>query len=155
MAGYERKTKKKQPKQTVEGKTDKRGSRPGECGNPPFEPCDKDRQVVRDMAGNGATQEDIALRLGISVDTMTKYYGKDWQLGKIETKNEIAGALVKAAKEGCATRQIFYLKTQAGWKETTAHEHTGKDGNPIETRQLPATDEWLKQFAGTGTQETS
>ena len=30
------------------------------------------------------------------------------------------------------TAAIFWLKTRAGWKETTAHEIGGRDGEPIE-----------------------
>ena len=29
------------------------------------------------------------------------------------------------------TAMIFFLKTQAGWKETNVQEHTGADGKPI------------------------
>lgn len=28
---------------------------------------------------------------------------------------------------------IFWLKTRAGWKETSVHEVSGRDGGPIET----------------------
>jgi hypothetical protein len=32
---------------------------------------------------------------------------------------------------GDTTAAIFWAKTQMGWKETSAHEFTGKDGGPI------------------------
>ncbi len=42
----------------------------------------------------------------------------------------------KATGEGreAVTAAIFWLKTRAGWKETTSHEIGGRDGKPIEVR---------------------
>ena len=48
----------------------------------------------------------------------------------------VAGKLVEAALKGDTTSQIFYLKTQAGWKETSRQEHTGADGKPIQYQEL-------------------
>jgi hypothetical protein len=38
---------------------------------------------------------------------------------------------VKAALDGCKTRQIFWMKTRAGWKERSAIELGGLNGAPI------------------------
>jgi len=50
----------------------------------------------------------------------------------------ISQALFKKAKDGNVVAQIFWLKTQAGWKEKNAIELTGKDGDRLftEERQL-------------------
>jgi hypothetical protein len=39
---------------------------------------------------------------------------------------------MESIKGGNITAMIFFLKTQAGWKETITQEHTGKDGQPIQ-----------------------
>ena len=46
--------------------------------------------------------------------------------------------MFKSAKDGNITAQIFWLKTQAGWRETNYHELTGKDGDKLfdEPKQL-------------------
>ena len=46
--------------------------------------------------------------------------------------------MFKLAREGNVTAQIFWLKTQAGWKETNHVELTGKDGDKLfdEPKQL-------------------
>lgn len=155
MKKYERKTKKKEPEQSVSKKKENRGANPGDFGVKAYEPTDREAKVVERMAARMMTQEDIAETLGISVDTLTKYYSKEFKIGKIAQKQRVMTKFMEGCLRGCATRQIFYLKTQCGWKEVQAHELTGKDGGAIDTRQLPATDDWLKQFAGTGTKDAS
>ena len=165
MSKYERKTKKKSPskphktaknapkEQGEEITKDNRGSKPGEFGMKAYEPTKREAKVVERMASRMMTQEEIAEILSISIDTLQKYYATEFKRGKINQKQRVITKFMQGCLKGCATRQIFYLKTQCQWKETQAHEHTGKDGSPIETRQLPATDEWLKQFARNGAKD--
>ena len=40
-----------------------------------------------------------------------------YKKGKANAIGSIAKSLLKKAREGCTTSQIFYLKTQAGWSE--------------------------------------
>ena len=60
--------------------------------------------------------------------TLRKYFRAELDRGLIQTKMRVGGALVRAALgvaptehhagyAGNVTAQIFYLKTQAGWKE--------------------------------------
>jgi hypothetical protein len=44
----------------------------------------------------------------------------------------------KATGDGreAVTAAIFWLKTRAGWKDTTAHEISGKDGGPVEIEEV-------------------
>lgn len=82
--------------------------------------------------------EQIADYLGIGRTTfyailerqpeVSEHYKK----GKAKAVGNIAKSLIRQAQEGNTTAAIFYLKTQAGWKETSAIEHTGKDGGPVE-----------------------
>lgn len=56
------------------------------------------------------------------------------------TSPQLSGPSVTAA--------IFWLKTKAGWKETQAHELTGKDGGPIQHEGPSARDEIARRIAG-------
>jgi hypothetical protein len=64
----------------------------------------------------------------ISPVTLRKYFRAELDRGHIQTKMRVGGALVRAALgvaptehhagyAGNVTAMIFYLKTQAGWKE--------------------------------------
>lgn len=46
----------------------------------------------------------------------------------------MANGLLQKARSGNTVSSIFYLKTQAGWRETERREHSGPDGSPIEVR---------------------
>lgn len=54
-----------------------------------------------------------------------------YKKGKAKAIGSIANSLLSKAKEGDLTAQIFYLKTQAGWRETQKFEHSGPDGGPL------------------------
>ena len=129
---------------------DRRGSKPGEFGQPPHIATDENRRLVKALAAYGNRQDDIATILDISHDTLTRHYGRELKTGALEANAKVAEKMYKKAIDGDNSCMQYWLSRRAGWKETTTHEHTGAGGGPIETRQLPATDEWLKQFAGAG-----
>ncbi len=133
---------------------DRRGSPPGVFGQPPHVPTEENRDLVKKMASFGNKHEEIALVLEISEDTLTRHYARELKLGGIELNNKIADRMAARAlsddHKDAQRAGEYWLSRRAGWKETSTHEHTGAGGGPIETRQLPATDEWLKQFAGAG-----
>lgn len=99
-------------------------------------PTQQDRDTAKRLSALGVPHEDIATRLKISADTLTKYYQNELDEGRIDANSAIAGTLFQQAKNGNTTAAIFWLKTRAKWKETSTHELTGKDGAPvaIETR---------------------
>jgi hypothetical protein len=47
----------------------------------------------------------------------------------------------------CVTAAIFWAKTRMGWKETAVTEVMGKDGGPIETREVVIIPENLKDLS--------
>ena len=53
-----------------------------------------------------------------------------YKKGKSKAVASIASNLIKQAQDGNTTAAIFYLKTQAGWKETQQIDHT-TNGNAI------------------------
>jgi hypothetical protein len=101
----------------------------------PHTPDEKSRKQVEALAGFGIPQADIALLLGIDPKTLRKHYAGELATGSIKANTKVAESLYQKALgngAGAVTAAIFWAKTRMGWKETFAHEHTGKDGRPIE-----------------------
>lgn len=105
----------------------------GKRGPKPWKPTPEDLAKIRLYAGLGATHDNIGALMGRSADTLNKHpeVREALAAGKAEVIAKIAGQLVKKALDGNLTAQIFYLKTQAGWKETNVQEHVGRDGDAI------------------------
>jgi hypothetical protein len=80
----------------------------------------------------------IAQIVKISEPTLRKNFRKELDTSKARANAIVSQALFKKAKDGNVIAQIFWLKTQAGWKEKNYHELTGKDGDSLfgEERQL-------------------
>lgn len=107
----------------------------GKRGPKPWEATPEQLAKIKLYAGLGSTQEQIAIMIGISVDTLGRNEAAHaaWEEGQAETIAKVAGSLVKKALNGDTASAIFYLKTQAGWRETVRNEHSGPDGGPIKT----------------------
>jgi hypothetical protein len=105
-----------------------------EKGRPPHKPTQADRDTAKRLSALGCPHEDIAIRLKISADTLTKYYQTELDEGRIDANSAIAGTLFQQAKNGNTQAAIFWLKTRAKWKETDRHEITGADGRDLVVR---------------------
>ena len=96
-----------------------------------------DLKQVESLAANGLTQEQIAAALGISERTLRSRKGEiaDFadaiKRGKAKGIALVTNKLMESIKGGNMTGMIFFLKTQAGWKETNVQEVTGANGDPI------------------------
>ncbi len=77
------------------------------------------------------------------------YYRDELDDGHVKANAKVAENLYrKATGEGreAVTAAIFWLKTRAGWKETSVHEVGGKDGRPVEMEiVVPGAREILQQ----------
>ena len=98
-------------------------------GMPPHEPTRATRDLVQLHTMVGTTQETIASIIGIDPKTLRKYYRDELDQSKAKANATIGGALFNKAKSGDTTAMIFWMKTQAGWKETNVNEHTSPDGS--------------------------
>ena len=109
-----------------------------EVGRPPYIKTDEDAKTVEALAIAGVKQSLIADIVKISEPTLRKNFRKELDTSKARANAIISQALFKKAKDGNVVAQIFWLKTQAGWKEKNALELTGKDGDKLftEERQL-------------------
>ena len=86
-------------------------------GRPVFIPTDDQKFLVTMMSSTGVPHERQAKAIGVNSKTLRKYFKEELQLGRNRAHAEIAGALYKRALDGNVPAQIFYLKTQAGWRE--------------------------------------
>jgi transposase len=100
-------------------------------GRPPHEPTEQTRLQAKTLAAVGIRHEDIAAKLGITADTLTKYYRKELDDGRVDANAQIGKSLFEQARAGNTSAMIFWLKTRAGWKETQVQEHTGPEGQPL------------------------
>ena len=109
-----------------------------------------DLKQVESLAANGLTDEQIALALGISRTTLASRKRESEQFvqaikkGKAKGIAVVTNKLMESIKGGNITAMIFFLKTQAGWKETNVQEHTGANGAPIQTQATISKDD-IKQ----------
>ena len=84
-----------------------------------YNPNDQDKQLVMQMSAVGISQEQIAAVIGITHETLNKYYKTELETSKSKAIAKIGGTLYNKALKGDNTCMIFYLKTQGGWRETT------------------------------------
>ena len=101
--------------------------------------ADTQNQVYK-LSTVGTRYEDIALVLGISDDTLTKYYKPELEKGRIEANAAVAGTLFEKAKQGDTSSMIFWLKTRAQWSEKNTTELTGEGGAPINIKVVTGID---------------
>lgn len=115
------------------------------AGRKPFMPTEADRKLVSSLAGFGAPHDYIASQVinpqtdkPLTAKTLRVHFRVELDTGKDRANALVAQALFKHAMgtgKGAVPACIFWLKTQAGWKEpATGIELTGKDGGPVEQR---------------------
>ena len=109
-----------------------------DVGRPPYIKKDADAKTVEALAIAGVKQTLIAEIIKLSEPTLRKNFRRELDTSKARANAIVAQSLFKKAKDGNVVAQIFWLKTQAGWKEKNALELTGKDGDKLftEERQL-------------------
>ena len=107
-----------------------------------------DLKQVESLAANGLTQEQIAAALGISESTLHKRKKENTEFtaaikrGKAKGIALVTNKLMESIKGGNMTAMIFFLKTQAGWRETSAQEEENKEAknNPKNTITINVVD---------------
>jgi DNA-binding XRE family transcriptional regulator len=96
------------------------------AGRPAHKPTEQNIKTVRAMVAYGITHNEIAAVLGIDKKTLYKYYREEIDKSKPLAVAKIAEKLYAEALAGNMTAMIFYLKTQAGWRERQEIEHIGE-----------------------------
>lgn len=91
----------------------------------PYEPGEKERKQVTVMAGIGLTHDQISKVLGISDETLRKYYKHELETSEALMNAQVAQNLFSIATSkgaGSVAAAIFWMKTRAGWRETIKAE---------------------------------
>ena len=101
-------------------------------GRPAHKPTTETKTLAKTLSAVGITHEDIASKLGISADTLAKYYGQELKDGRIDANASVAKGLFEQARSGNTVAQMFWLKTRAGWKETDRRELVGNEGGDVQ-----------------------
>jgi transcriptional regulator with XRE-family HTH domain len=80
------------------------------------------------------SQEQIADYFGVARNTLTAMMERDSEIlerykrGKARAISDVGKGLLQRALDGDTASSIFYLKTQAGWRETNHIDHSSSDG---------------------------
>ena len=111
----------------------------GKRGKPPYEPTVEQRELVGDMVAVGITRGQIAKVLHIAPNTVRQHFAEELAIGDaLVLVDAYRGLKINATTPtdnhpgGDPASIFFLLKTKGGFRETTRHEHTGKDGQPID-----------------------
>ena len=81
--------------------------------------------TIERLSGLGLNHEQIGFVVNLSKPTLYKYYHEELKSGKAKAIATIASNLFQTACCICRdalVAQMFFLKTQAGWKETNVVE---------------------------------
>jgi hypothetical protein len=85
--------------------------------------------IVECLASFGHRQEEIAAHIGISVDTLFKYYADIMQTARLNKVMKIADSLYQSAIKGNVNAQIFFLKVVGRWSTEDSRLHTEANEN--------------------------
>ena len=105
-------------------------------GRPTIKLTDAQKQEVETLAAV-LNAEQIADYLGIGRTTFFAILDRDeevserYKKGKAKAIGSVAQTLIQQARNGNASAAMFYLKTQAGWKETQRVEGAGDSGEHV------------------------
>ena len=92
-------------------------------------PTNESRQLVQLHCTIGTPQSVIADIIGVDDKTLRKHYREELDQSKAKANATIGGALFNKAKGGDTAAMIFWMKTQAGWREKSEIDHTSSDGS--------------------------
>lgn len=103
-------------------------------GRPAHDPTPTSRRNVEALAGYGVPEVDIAGVIGIDPKTLRKHYPQELRYGHVKANAKVAENLFrKATGDGreSVIAAIFWMKTRAGWKETSVSELAARGGDPL------------------------
>lgn len=85
--------------------------------NNAHQPTDTTRKIVEEMSAYGIPQLSIAKSIGVSINTLSKYYGDELENAAARAVHQVANMLFQKCMEGDTTSIIFFLKTRGKWRE--------------------------------------
>lgn len=132
---------------------DRRGAPKGSLGNPPHEVTPERQVTVERMAGLQVSQAEIAMVMGVSVDTIQRHYAAEFEKGRAmqglklrEHAYTLAYGKLKnleKPEEGYVAQfppdprmTQFLLERQFGMVQQTRQELVGNPDQPVEIRHI-------------------
>lgn len=100
-------------------------------GAPKYVPTDEERLDVMMMSANGIKPTAQAQSLGIPLKILNQFFKNEMDYGKMQANTKVSGALYNKAMDGNVPAMIFWLKSQAGWREADRLEVTGANGKNL------------------------
>lgn len=101
-----------------------------------------DQEVELEHLAAYLTVEQIADHFGMARSTLFRIMSDEpdirarYDMGRAKKIAAVAGRLMEKIDKGDVACILFFLKTQAGWRETNKLEVTGPDGGPVQTLDL-------------------
>ena len=128
-------------------------------GRPAHQPTAQTRRTAESMSAFGIPQDEIAKVLGIAKTTLHAHYRDELDTAHVKAIAAVAQCLYKQATDPenprSAASAMFWLKTQARWRETTVVEQTGLDGGPIQVEEVSARERINSRIAGIAARSTA
>ena len=85
------------------------------------------REKVKRLAARGVPQEDIAKIIGCAPKTLRRRFRQELSTGAAEANAAVAGCLLRAAKAGNVTAQMFWTKTMGQRRKSTTKQDSEAD----------------------------
>lgn len=131
------------------GKGDPKG------GRPRFELSDEDFDRLVAMIRIQCTQDEICGVFGVTAETLNASlqergegsFSTLYKKHQDEGKASLRRAQWKAAQDGNPTMLVWLGKNMLGQTDRQAIEHSGPDGGPIQTEEVPARDRISSKLA--------
>ena len=105
-----------------------------------YVPTDAHRALVESASAFGITQAEIATQLKISEPTLRKHFRDELDGGAFKANMKVGGnmyGLTQSADEQVRLRACQWWTAR---RMTNVNEQVGKDGGPIETKDVSAID---------------
>jgi hypothetical protein len=126
-------------------------------GQPKFEPTQDQRSQVRLMKAMGIPETRICKCITnphtgkpVSPVTLARTFAVELETGETELHSQVGNFLICTIlgrkppsgepiknDQARVTAAIFFAKTRMGWRETSVHQHEGRDSGPIVWQAYP------------------
>ena len=109
------------------------------CGGKPQKNLTTEQIVQVEALAAVLSVEQIADYFGIGKTTFYAIMERQpevserYKKGKVDAISSVAQGLLQQAREGNMAAAIFFLKTQAGWRETQVVDNVSSDGSMTPT----------------------
>lgn len=114
------------------------GTRAG-AGRKPKQPTSEQRAAVEFLAAIGISTDEMPRLLAefgladMSPPTLRKHFANEIEQGRTVASVKVARKLFETAMDGNVTAMIFWLKSQAGWKDSKHVQVSGINGGPVQS----------------------